>query len=456
MQTAVEETDRHVVRLSVEVSPDEFARDLDRAYRKVASEVRVPGFRKGKVPRQIIDARIGRDVVLEEFLHDSLPVYYLRAVRENELAPIADPEFDPDVHDIEVDAAKPLRFTATVEVRPRLQLEPEQYHGVRVQSPPAEPTDEEVERYVDALRERFAELESVERPARTGDYVLADVRATVHGREVPEATRPGLLTEVGSNELVPELDAELEGKRKGDIVKINAKLPDDAQRFGEAAGTEVTLQALVKEVKAKKLPDADDEFAKTASEFDSVAELREDVRTRLRSLKEAEARAVVRDEVLRAVSDAVEIDLPERLVDEETEHRVRRAEQRATEAGITLQQALDSQGWDELRFRTDARAHAVRALKGDLVLEAVARREGIEATREDVEREITTLAQATGRSPKEVARVLERSGQVASLAGDIIRSKALDLLVEHAEVEATDAPATPTPEASDPPEDGHD
>ena len=428
MQTTVEETDQHVVRLSVQVEPEEFARDLDRTYRKLAGQAKVPGFRKGKVPKQVIDARIGREHVLHEFVRDAVPAYYYRAVRDNDLAPIADPEIDVD----EVQDGKPFTFTATVEVRPRLQLEPEQYRGVHVDAPPTEPTEREVDDFIDHLRERFAELDIVERPARRGDYVLADVRAYVNDRDVPEASRQGFLSEVGSEELVPELDKELEGKRKGDILKLNAVLPE---KLGpEVAGQEVTLQVLVKEVKSKRLPTADDDFAKTASEFDTIAELREDIRNKLRALKETESRAVVRDMVLARVLDSVDVDLPERLVDEETARRVANAEERATRAGITLQEALAAQGWDELRFRSDARSHAVRALKGELVLEAVARKEALEVTEEDLEREIRSFAEASGRDVREVRRILERSGQVRSLAGDIIRTKALDLLVEAADV----------------------
>jgi trigger factor len=436
MQTTVEETAKHTVRLNVEVPADEVARDLDRAYRKVSGEVKVPGFRKGKVPRQIIDARIGRDVVIEEFVHDTLPRYYAQAIRENELAPIGEPEIDLDP----MEEGKPLTFTATVEVRPRLKLEPEQYRGLIVDRPDTEPTERELDEHLDRLRERFAELEVVGRPAREGDYVLADVRATRHGVEVPEATRLGFNAELGTATLVPELDKELDGKRKGDIVKFNAVLPES---FGDLAGQEVTFQVLVKEVKSKKLPGADDEFAKTASEFDTLAELREDLRTKLRQLKQVEADAVVRDQVLRKLVDQVYVDLPERLVDEETERRVARAGERAERAGTTLEEALKDQGWDELRFRSDARSHAVRALKADLALEAVARQEEIGVTEEDLGKEVAALAQATGRDVKEVARLLERSGQVTSLAGDIIRSKALDLLVEAANVTSGGLPEPP-------------
>ena len=434
MQTTVEETDRHIVRLQVEVPPEEFAQDLDRTYRKLAKDVRIPGFRKGKVPRQIIDARVGRDHVMHQFVDEFLPTYYVRALREHDLAPIADPEIDLDP----LEAGQSLKFTATVEVRPRLTLEPEQYKGMHVEAPDPEPREIEIDEYIDQLRERFAELEVVERPAQKGDYVLADVRASVHGKEIPEASRVGFLTEVGSEELVPELDRELEGKRKGEILKFNAVL---AESFGELADQEVTFTVLVKEVKSKKLPVANDEFAKTASEFDTLDELREDVRTKLREFKEVESKAAVRDLVLRQVVDSVDVDLPDRLVDEETEGRIESAKERAQRAGTTLEALLESQGWDELQFRSDARSHSVRGLKAELVLEAVARQEGITATKGDVEGEIRSLAETTGRDAKEVTRILERSGQVGSLAGDIIRTKALDLLVEAADVSTGGAPA---------------
>jgi trigger factor len=437
MQTSVEETDKHVVRLTVEIPPEEFARDLEHSYGDVARRVKIPGFRKGKVPKQIIDARIGRDHVLHEFIDEFVPKYYLQALRENDLAPIADPDIDLDT----IQDGEPLRFTAVVEVRPRLKLDPSQYRGLTVEAPSTEPRELEIDEYLDHVRERFAELEVVSRPAAKGDYALADVRASVHGEEVSEASRVGFLTEIGKEELVPELDRELEGKRKGDILKFNAALPES---FGDRAGTEVTFQVLVKEVKSKRLPAADDEFAKTASEFDTMDELREDIRTKLRSLKESESQAAVRDLVLRRILDDVDIDLPDRLVDEETESRIERATERAKAAGMTLEQVLEAQGWDELRFRADARGHAIRAIKADLVLEAVARAEGIQVSSDDLQREIRELAEATGREPKEIRKILERSGQVSSLAGDIIRSKALDLLVESAEI-TTEGGSPPEP-----------
>ena len=437
MQTTVESTDKHTVKLTIEVAQEEFTKDLDRAYRSIANAVKIPGFRKGKVPKQIIDAQVWRDVVIQEFLEEAVPVYYRNAVREQDLAPITDP--DIDLHEM-VDG-EPLVFTAVVEIRPRLELTAEAYRGVKVESPLSQVTDEEVDEWVERLRQRFAELEPAERPASEGDFVLADVRATVHGEEIPEATRPDYLYAVGSKEFGQELDRELAGKRPGDIVKVNDTLPE---RFGEPhAGTEVTFQVLVKEVKGVKLPEPDDGFAKTASEFDTMDELRADLREKLGELKEREAKAVLRDRVLDALVEQVDVDIPDTLIDEETEHRVTHAGERAQRAGTTLEEALASEGWDESRLREDAREHALRAIKADLVLEAVARGEGLEVTAEEIGAEVAALAQVYGQDPKELAKQLDRSGQIVTLAGDIIRSKALDLLVEHADIQ-TESRSTAT------------
>src|SRR3990170_310584 len=427
MQTTLESTDKHTVKLTIEVPPEEFGKDLDRAYRRVAQQVKIPGFRKGKVPRQVIDAQLGRDAVLGEFLEDSVPSYYREALREHDLAPITDPDIDLG----EVEEGKPLVFTAVVEVRPRLKLEENQYKGIRVERPAAEVTDEEVDRFLDSLRDRFAELETVAHPARNGDFVVMDIRATVHDEEIAEGTRQDYLYGVGTGEFGDVLDKELEGKRSGEILKFNDALGPGA---GERAGQEVAFQVLVKEVKGKKLPAADDEFAKVASEFDTLDELKQSLREQLMRNRERGADAEVRDRVLQAMIDSVEVDLPDTLVDEEVQHRVLHAQERAEQAGMTLPQLLEAQGFDELRFRADARDHAIRAIKADLVLEAAARQEDIQVTPEELGREIAGLAQALGRDPKDLAKSLDRSGQVVSLAGDIIRSKALDLLVEHADI----------------------
>lgn len=443
MQTTIEEIEKYKVKLSIEVPPEGFKKDVDNAYRTVAQAVRIPGFRKGKAPKQIIDTQVGREAVVEQFLRDALYTYYMEAVREHDLAPITDPEIDIDVDSVAFD--KPLVFTAEIEIRPRLQLE--DYKGLRVERPNTDVTDEEVGVYVDRLRDRFAELEPVEHPVTSGDFAVIDLRCTAGDDEVPEATQADFLYEVGTGLLQPKLDEELLGKRAGDIVKFDTELPET---FGERSGQEVSFSVLVKDVKSKKLPDADDAFARTASEFDTLEELKADLREKLGEVKGREADAMIRERTVSAVVEKVDVELPERLVDEETEQRLKTATERYARLGVTLEAALEQQGWDEQRFRADARDHAVRAIKADLALESVARQEELEVTAEDLAEEVNSLAQTMGRDAKSTVKALNQAGQMTSLASDIIRAKALDLLVEHAElVPETDVSPSGTVQTSD-------
>ncbi len=447
MQSTVEESGRHTVVVTVEVPPDEFAKDLDRAYRRIGQQIKVPGFRKGHVPRRIIDAQVGRDAVMQEFIEDAIPQYYSKAVREHELAPIADPEISLESSD----EGKPLVFSATVEVRPRLQLDA-LARGRPGRRAPRRERDRRGRRPV--RRPAPGRGSPRSRPSRA--RARKRLRAGRHpgerprARSSPSSRSPTSCTRSARARSLPQLDEELENAGAGDILKFNATLAETAPAH---PGEEVTFPVLVKEVKAKKLPAADDEFAKQASEFDTLEELRADLREKLADAKAAEARGVFRDRVLAALVDQVDIDLPDTLVDHETEHRVEEATRRAERAGLTLDQVLDAQDWDELRFRSDARAHATRAIRSDLVLEAIARQEGITVTPEEIGGAVADLAQALGRDPKEVAKTIERTGQVTSLAGDIIRTKALDLLVEAAEGAPSEAPAEAEPEGTEDPAD---
>ena len=328
-------------------------------------------------------------------------------------------------------------------MRPRLDLAEAQYAGVKVMRPTTEPTDEEIEAWIERLQRQFAELEPVERPAQETDLVTISLSATRSGAPIEELTREGYLYSVGSGEFGETLDAKILGAKPGDIIEFDEELP--AERYGEELAGPATFKVLVKEIKALRLPEPDDAFASTASEFDTIAELREDLREKLREVKGRDADGIVRDRVLQALVDDVDVDLPDSLIEGETEHRVRHAEQQATRYGLTLDQMLEIQGWDRDRLRQDSRDHAVRAIMSDLVLEAVARAESLDVTAEELGAEIGRMAQAYDRDPKELAKQLDRSGQVVTLAGDIIRSKALDILVERADIteESPDTTAEP-------------
>ena len=437
MQTTIESTDKHTVKLTVEVPADEYAKEMDQTYRSISNQVKIPGFRKGKVPKKIIDAQIGRDAVRDEFLQAAVPDYYRQAVSEHDLAPITDPDIDLD----EFADDEPLKFTAVVEVRPRLDFTEQDYVGLKIERPSTRVAESDIDSWVDRLRERFAELEPAERPVQDGDFVTIDLKATGPlGQEIDGLSRTDYLYFVGSGEFGPALDAEMPGTKAGGILKVTEEMGEGAGEGLSGQAAEMTV--LVKDVKARVLPDADDDLAKTASEFDTLAELREDLRQRLGETKEREAKAELRDRALQALMDSVEVDLPGSLVDDETEHRVNHAKQRAEQNGLTIEQVLEAEGWDEARLRQDSRDHAVRAITSDLVLEGVARAADIQVDADELGKEIGVLAQAYDRDPKELATQLDRTGQIVTLAGDIIRGKALDLLVDRADITDTDSEST--------------
>jgi trigger factor len=428
MQTTVERTDTHTVKLTIEVPTDEFRADLDRTYRSIANEIKIPGFRKGKAPQQIIDAQVGQDVVLDEFVNARVPGYFRTAVSDEDLAPIGDPDVDVE----QLEPGKPFIFTATVEVRPRLELAPEDYRGVAVEKPVVEVGEDEIDGWIERLRRQFAELEPVTRPAQDGDFVTVNVTVNKDGQDVESLTRDDYLYAIGSGEFGSGMDGQLPGKKPGDILAFDDVLPDALGE--ELAGQKASFSVLVKDVKGLKLPEIDDELAKTASEFDTIHELRDDLRTKIAEVKAREADAAIRDRVLQAMIDTVDVELPDSLIEDETRHRVLHAEERAQRLGIALDRYLELQGWDRDRLTEDSRDHALRAIKADLVLEGVARAENIEVSAEEIGAEIGALAQAYKEDPRVLAKKLDKSGQIVTLAGDIIRSKALDILVEHADI----------------------
>jgi trigger factor len=425
VRSTLETVEPTKVRINVVVEPDELGPAIDRTARRLSREVRVPGFRKGKVPRQVIEARIGRDALLAEAIEqEAVPEFYAKAIEELGVRPLSRAQVEPpDYTD-----GEPLSFSATIEVMPDLDLPP--YRGIEVERPSLEVTDEHVDAQLERLRERFAQLEVIGRPLAKGDFAQIDLRATHHTEEIPELTRTDFLYEVGSGTVVPELDNELEDKRKGDILRFNATLPEEA---GEGlAGREVTFQVLVKEAKAKVLPKLDDDFAQEASEFDTLEELRADLRQRLEEAAEAQRASELETRVLQAYLDQAEVPMPESMVHDELHYRANRFAQQLTMMGTNLDQYLQALGQTADDVEADLRAQSERAVRAQLVLEAIAQAEGFEATEEEIEAELRRQAQRVGRDPEEVRRALA-DGRIGVIAGDILRSKALAYMVEHAE-----------------------
>lgn len=426
LTTTAERLDGDRVKLRVEVPEAALRPAVDRVYRRWANEIKVPGFRKGKVPRQLIDARVGPEVVREEALRDALPDLYMEALKTEDLEAIA----PPDIEVVEYEQGAPLVFEATVDVRPDVVLP--DLGTLNVDAPIADVTEDDLAEQLDRLRDRFADLETVARDGRRGDFVLIDLKGYRHDQPVEGASAPDLLYEVGSHTGPPKLDEELEGTRPGAILKFTDSVhihredepPDDHSHMEELSFT-----VLVKEVKMKKLPALDDEFAKTVGEFETLDALKADLRQRLGDVKQQMAEEELRARVLAAVVDAADLDPPDKLVEGEFEHRLERFESDLRRAGLTMDQYASHAQLTELEIRRDLRAQAARSVKAELLLEEVARRQSVEVTEEDIGREIAYAAASSGRDPKEVAQQVVEAGQVSSIAADVMRRKALDYVV---------------------------
>ena len=406
----------------VEVDEAEFEKALDAAFRRIAREARIPGFRPGKAPRRILEARIGTEIAREEALRESLPEYYERAVAESAIDVIAPPEID-------VTAGKDtgaVSFDAVVEVRPKVAVPG--YANLRVTVPNPKVTEEEVDAQLERLRAQFGELVVVSRPARDGDHLSIDIAGSLGGEPVEGLTADDYLYEVGTEAIVPELDEQLRGARVGDILVFDIDHPDPEEH------RRISLRVLVKEVKEKVLPEVDDEWAHEASEFETVAELRENLRERLADIKPAQSRAALEDGTLAALVELVEEEPPESLVEAEVERQAQQLAFRLQSQGMSLEDYLQASGRSGDDLAAQLRTRATGAVTADLGLRAVAEAEGIEATDDEIDAEIHRLSHQVGEKPAALRRRFERADGLQAVRSDVEKSNALAWLIEHAEI----------------------
>ncbi len=430
MKSAVESLNPTRVRLTVEVPFAELKPDLDTAYREIGRQVRISGFRPGKVPARILDQRVGRGAVLEQAMQGAVPRLYGDALRANEVQVVGQPE----VEVTKFTDGEELVFTAEVDVRPEIELP--DYAGLAVTVADAEVTDAEVDAQLDTLRERFATLTGVDRSVAGGDYVLLDLVATIDGEELPGSQATGLSYEVGSNDLMPGLDEALLGASEGETRTFDSELTR-----GEHDGQAAAVKATVRSVKEKVLPDFDDDFAQTASEFDTIEEMRADARTRMAQLKRIEQGVEARDAVLAALLERVDVPLPDTLVQAEIDWRVKNIDSQLEQAGLSKQDYLKSEDRTEDDLDAEIAAFARDAVKSQFVLEAVAGKEEVGVSEAELTDHIVRRARQMNVAPDAFARQVVDSGGLGTLASEVVRGKALALLLEQAVV--TDASGRP-------------
>jgi len=423
VKTDVEELSPTRVKLTIEVPFSELKSSVDKAYREVAKQVRIPGFRPGHVPPRVIDQRLGRGVVLEQAVNDAVPQLYGKALEDNDVLALGQPELEIT----QLDDGEQLAFTAEVDVQPRFELP--DITGMPVTVDNADVTPDEVEEFIAGLRERFASLKGVERPVQAGDYVSIDLYATVDGKPVEDAQASGISYEVGSGSLLDGLDEALTGMSAGDATTFTAGLAG-----GEQAGQQAEVSVTVHSVKVKELPELDDEFAQSASEYDTLGEFRAGTRARLESVKRMQQAGQARERALDALLARIDIPLPERLVASEIERREHSLDEQLERVGATRDSYLASRDLTPQDLDAEIAADARQSVKTGFVLDQIARSEELGVEQEELNAYIVNQAYRLGVPPDRLAKEVVDRGQLGVAISEVRRSKALDLLAERAAV----------------------
>lgn len=430
MKTDVETLNPTRVKLTVEVPFEELQPSLDAAYKKIGSQVAIPGFRKGKIPPRLIDQRFGRAMVLEEAVNDALPRLYGQAVEQGNVLAIGRPEVDVT----ELEDGQRLTFTAEVDVRPEFELPA--YDNLQLTVDDAEVTDEDVDKELDLLRERFASLVGVDRAAADGDFVSINLSATADGEAIDGLTARNMSYQVGSGALLDGLDDAVSGLSAGESKDFTTTLVG-----GEHAGQDVVVTVELVSVKEQQLPELDDEFAELASEFDSIDELRADIRARVERVKKLQQGAQAQDKAVQALLDAVDIPLPESVIAAEVESRWHSLDHQLEAAQMSREDFLAAESQTEQEFGEDLERTAREALKTQFILDKIVEKEQLSVTEAELTQHLLRTAARYGMSPDQFAQEVVRAGQVPMLVSEVVRNKALALAVEQATI--TDASGRP-------------
>ncbi|MEV7613596.1 trigger factor [Streptomyces sp. NPDC089799] len=424
MKSAVETLNPTRVRLTVEVPFEELKDSLDAAYKKINQQVTVKGFRKGKIPARVIDQRFGRGAVLEEAVNDALPKFYTEAINEAELNPLGQPEVDiTELKDGEL-----LAFTAEVDVRPEIEIP--DFSGIEVEVDAVEVTDEDIEKSVEQLRNRFASTNTVERAAEEGDVVTIDLEAKVDGEVLPDGVASDVSYTIGSGELLDGIDEAVKGLEAGGEATFTSQL-----KGGSAEGKDAEVTVKVTKVAAKELPALDDEFAQLASEFDTLEELKADSRKRLENMKQYDQATQAQERVLEKFIELAEIPVPEKLLEDEVNTRKHNLEHHQLgQMGLTLEKYLEFQGKTVEEFEAETKDAAVKGIKTQFLLDALVNKEKLNVNQDELTEHLVRRAASSGMSPDQFAQAVVEGGQVPMLVGEVARGKALALVVEGSKV----------------------
>ena len=428
MKATWEKIDKNEGVLTVEVEPERVDEALDRAFRKVVRQVTVPGFRKGKVPRKIFEARFGVEVLYEDAIELLLPETYQEAVKETNIEPVDRPHIDVE----QFEKGKPFIYKAKVTVKPEVKLG--QYIGLQIPEKDFSVTEEDVQEELRKQQERVAELVPVEDGAvESGDYIRLDFQGFVDGEPIEGGEGENYPLTVGSGTFIPGFEDQLIGMKPNEEKEIKVTYPED-YHVENLKGKEATFRVKVRDIKRKRLPELDDEFAKDVSEFETLEELKEQIRKDLAERKAEERKQYLQDQALQLATENAEIDVPQAMIEHEIDHMVQEYSQQLRLQGLTLEQYLEITNTTNEQLRENFRETAEKRVRQSLVLEAVAKQENIEVTEEEIEAELQKWADQFQRSLEEIKELFEQNNSTETLANSIRIRKTLEFLVEKSEL----------------------
>jgi trigger factor len=440
--TTVTELPESRVRVEAEVAPTEVERRMQQAARKLGSQLKIPGFRKGKVPPPVVIRRLGRDYVLDEALRDSLGAWYVDAIDIAGIAPIGEP--DINVGGLP-EAGSPLAFSIEIGVRPAAKLGP--YKGVEVERREAAADNEAIDAEIERLRDRLATLDTVDRAAELGDQIVMDYLGKLEGEPFEGGEGRDQLLELGSGRLIPGFEEQLVGAKAGDERLIEVTFPEE---YGadHLSGKPATFDVTVSEVKTKRLPELDDDFASDAAGFDTLAELREDIATRLTESEQQNIEREFERDVLDAVAAGAKVDVPHQLVHARAHEMVEETMSSLSRQGISKEMYLQISGQDEEQLAHDAEEEAEQTLRREAVIAAVVEAEKIEPSEAELLEALQPTAEREKSTPEKLLKQLDSNGRVGRLRAELANRQAVEWLVKHAKTVAPGKAAAAKPAKS--------
>ncbi|KHL15761.1 trigger factor [Mumia flava] len=426
MKSAQETLSPTRVKLTIEVPFEELEPQLQKAYKTIGSQIQVPGFRRGKVPAKVVDQRVGRGAILDQAINDALPEIYSKAVAEAEVQPLGQPEVDVS----RLEDGELVEFTVEVDVKP--EFETPDLSGLEVEVADVAVSDDDVEEQLQGLRERFATLTEVDRAAAEGDFVTIDLSASKDGEKIDAAQASGIVYQIGKNTMLDGLDDAVTGMSAGETTTFQTKLAG-----GDLVGEEVDVEVAVDVVKEQELPELDDDFAQTASEFDTVEELKADLAEKLSRGKRLEQAAEARDAVLEAALEKLDVPIPDGVVEAEIANRRQQIEQQLAMAGMTMEAYLDSEEQTIDEFEADLEKRVRDSLVAQFLLDQIAAESEIGIEQDELTEHMMRRAQQSGEDPQQFVQHMVEHNHIPELVAEVVRGKALAQVVEGAKV--TDA-----------------